>query len=119
MSEKMKNHEFDRFLDGALTRVTQAPKTDDAATARVLMRLAPAIAAAEILAPADSGRTARLAIRARPGRASPRSPAARLSAFMSASPGSTGPSTGWKPSQARVTIGAIVFEPEPLIGARP
>ena len=41
MSNKMTNDEFDKFLDGALTRVTQAPPVDNEAVARVLKRLAP------------------------------------------------------------------------------
>ncbi len=122
MSQKMKNHEFERFIDGALTRVTQAPKTDDAATARVLMRLSPPLprqkfslrqipavlldwqfapALLQIAWPRVAALACCAAVGFYVGIAGLDRPIDKLDAVA-------GPSDD----------GAIVFEPEPLIGAR-
>jgi hypothetical protein len=122
MSQKIKSGEFDKFLDGALTRVTQAPKADDAAIARVLKRLAPPLPRQKIslwqvpsvlldwqFAPAWP-RVAALACCAAVGFyvgiAGLDRPFDRLNAEAVA-------------AASRSDLGAIVFEPEPLSGARP
>ena len=117
MSQKMKSHEFERFIDGALTRVTQAPKTDDAATARVLMRLAPPLPRQKFslrqipavlldwqFAPAWP-RVAALACCAAVG-------------FYVGIAGLDRPFDRLEAVAGPSDVGAIVFEPESLIGAR-
>jgi hypothetical protein len=121
MSQKMKNGEFDKFLDGALTRVTQAPKADEAAIARVLKRLSsplprqkislwqiPAVLLDWQFAPAWP-RVAALACCAAVG-------------FYVGIAGLDRPFDKLNSATAaanRSDLGAIVFEPEPLSGARP
>lgn len=118
MSRKMKNQEFERFIDGALTRVTQAPKADEVATARILMRLSPPLPRQKIslwqipavlldwqFAPAWP-RVAALACCAAVG-------------FYVGIAGLDRPFDRLDSSAGPSDFGAIVFEPEPLIGVRP
>jgi hypothetical protein len=122
MSQKIKNSAFDKFLDGALTRLVQAPKTDDTAVARVLNRLSPPLPRQKIslwqipavlldwqFAPAWP-RVAALACCAAVG-------------FYVGIAGFDRPFDSLGTPSAAVAggadVGAFVFEPEPLIGARP
>jgi hypothetical protein len=118
MGENMKSHEFERFIDAALARVTQTPKTDDAATARVLMRLAPPLPRQKFslrqipavlldwqFAPAWP-RMAALACCAAVG-------------FYVGIAGLDRPIDKLDVAVGPNDTGAIVFEPEPLIGGRP
>ena len=100
----------------------RAPPADDAAVERVLKRLSGPLPRQKMPLWRLPARAARLAIRA--GLAARRGawPAAPRSASSSASPGSTAASTAPDAPFAvasRADIGSIVFEPEPLTGARP
>ena len=121
MDRKMNNAEFEKFLDGALTRVMRAPEQDDAATARVLQRLSPPLPRQKFslwqiptvlldwkFAPAWP-RVAALACCAAVG-------------FYVGIAGLDRPFDQLGDSfeiASRSDLGAIVFEPEPLSGARP
>ncbi|HZL31791.1 MAG TPA: hypothetical protein VFC54_12130 [Pseudolabrys sp.] len=118
---KMKRDEFREYLDGALTRISQAPKADDAAVARILKRLAPPLPRQKVslwqipsvlldwqFAPAWP-RVAALACCAAVG-------------FYVGIAGLDRPFDKLDSDAAaanRSDLGAIVFEPEPLSGARP
>jgi hypothetical protein len=120
MSEKIRNDAFDKFLDGALTRVTRAPMTDDAAVARILKRLSPPLPRQKRslwqipsvlldwqLAPAWP-RVAALACCAAVG-------------FYVGIAGLDRPfdSLGTSGVANSPDLGVLMFETEPLIGARP
>lgn len=119
MSQKIRSGGFDAFLEGALGRVTQTPKVDDAAAARVLKRLAPPLPRQKIslwqipsvlldwqFAPAWP-RVAALACCAAVG-------------FYVGMAGLDRPFDSLGPTAiaSNADTGAFVFEPEPLIGAR-
>lgn len=116
----MTNDEFEKFLDGSLTRATQAPPADDAAVSRVLKRLSPPL-------PRQRFSLWRLSIlfdwQFAP--AWPRVAALACSAALGFYIGIAGIDRHFDQLGPSVTIadrsdlGTLVFEPESLIGARP
>jgi hypothetical protein len=117
----MNNDQFRAFLDAALKRHTKAPPADDAAVARVLKRLSgplprqkrplwrlPGVLLDWQFAPAWP-RMAALACCAALGFA------IGIAGLDRRFDGSRGPFA----AASRADIGSIVFEPEPLTGARP
>jgi hypothetical protein len=121
MNKKMKRAEFDKFLDGALSRVTQASGADDQAVTRVLQRLAPPLP------------RQKLSLRQIPSvlldwqfaPAWPRMAALACCAAVGFYVGIAGLDRPFDKLGAataiasRSDLGAVVFEPEPLSGARP
>lgn len=117
----MKTNEFDTFLDGALTRVMQAPPADDAAVARVLKRLAPPL-------PRQKGpfwRLPAVLLDWQFAPAWPRVAALACCAVVGFYVGIAGLDRRFDQFVTPVSpvgsadLGAIVFDTEPLTGARP
>ena len=117
----MKTDEFDTFLDSALTRVTQAPPADDAAVARVLKRLAPPLPRQKI----SFWRLPMVLLDWQFAPAWPRVAALACCAVVGFYVGLEGLDRRFDQFDAPVAatvsadIGAIVFDMEPLTGARP
>jgi hypothetical protein len=119
MTDKMKNDAFEKFLDGALTRVTQAPKADDAAVARVLKRLSPPLPRQKIAL----WRLPAVLLDWQFAPAWPRVAALACCAALGFYVGIAGldrpfDKLGTPTATAgQADLGTFVFEPEPLIGA--
>lgn len=117
----MNNDKHDRLLDAALKRVTQAPPVDDAAVGRVLKRLAPPLPR-QIFA---LWRLPAVLLDWQFAPAWPRVAALACCAALGFYIGIAGLDRPYDRLDSpfavagRVESGALVFEPEPLIGARP
>jgi hypothetical protein len=117
----MTNERFQKFLDAALKRVTQAPPVDDAAVARVLKRLSPPLLRQKI----SPWRLPPVLLDWQFAPAWPRLAALACCAALGFYIGIAGLDRPYDRLDApfavasRIDTGALVFEPEPLIGARP
>ena len=118
---QMNNDRFPEFLDGALQRVTKAPPADDAAIARVLKRLSPPLPRQKIA----FWRLPAVLLDWQFAPAWPRVAALACCAALGFYVGIAGLDRRFDGLDSQYTavgrsdLGAIVFEPEPLIGARP
>jgi hypothetical protein len=117
----MSNDEFQNFLDGALKRTTKAPPVDDAGVARVLKRLSPPLPRQKI----SLWRLLPVLLDWQFAPAWPRVAALACCAALGFYVGITGLDRPFDQLGApaavagQTDLGIIVFEPEPLIGARP
>jgi hypothetical protein len=120
MSE-MKNDELKQFLEGALKRIAQAPKADEAAVARVLKRLSPPLPRQKIAL----WRLPAVLLDWQFAPAWPRVAALACCAALGFYIGIVGLDRPFDKLgtpfavASRADLGSVVFEPEPLIGARP
>lgn len=121
MTKKMKEAEFNEFLDAALTRVTRESKADDEAVARVLKRLAPPLPRQKL----SLWQIPSVLLDWQFAPAWPRVAALACCAAVGFYVGIAGLDRPFDKLGAasviasRSDLGAVVFEPEPLSGARP
>ncbi len=118
---KLTNDEFQKFLDTALTRHTKAGAVDEAAVARVLKRLSPPLPRQKL----SLWRLPAVLLDWQFAPAWPRVAALACCAALGFYVGIAGLDRRFDQRDAqfalanRSDLGAIVFEPETLTGARP
>ena len=121
MAGKMKDSEFREFLDPALTRITRAPVADASVIGRVLNRLAPPLPRQKM----SLWQLPAVLLDWQFAPAWPRVAALACCAALGFYVGIAGLDRPFDRLGTPMTMagladpGAIVFEPEPLIGARP